>query len=116
MLHDERRAHLASMISSRLSPEKKIIEPFKNPNKGPLSFLETTYLEQEAAFKQQVSCHLASGAMYSRVYSCINCLYDDVCMHKSLQINLLFCSVLFRHAVLLAGRYENPLYSGQRSM
>jgi len=33
MLHDERRAHLASMISSRLSSEKKIIEPFKNPNK-----------------------------------------------------------------------------------
>ena len=31
MLHEERRTNLSSMISSRLSSEKKILKPFKSP-------------------------------------------------------------------------------------
>ena len=80
----ERRANLSSMISSRLSSEKKI------QLKGPYSFQGTTYLEQEAfGSKPQVSCHPTPPGFWCQV---------------------------FKHAVLLRGRYKNPLYSGQRNM
>jgi len=49
-----------------------------------------TYLDQEAfGSKLQVSCHSTPPGFWCQV---------------------------FRHAVLLTGRYENTLYSGQRSM